>query len=63
MSSRSGPLRRVSHKPMAMVASDSRMPSRRICAAVSTPFWMKRLPPVKGNTRRVLMRSVPLSSS
>ena len=38
-------------------------PVQSVCPGVSTPFWMKRLPPVNGNSRPVLAASVPFSAS
>jgi hypothetical protein len=38
-------------------------PKRAVAAMLSTPFWIKRLPPVKGNTRSVLMASLPFNVS
>ncbi len=38
----------ASASPAGTTAASSARPNRRVCLWVSTPFWMKRLPPVKG---------------
>ncbi len=53
----------VSHRPAATTSASSTTPNTAVSRIVSTPFWMKRLPPVNGNTRSVLIASVPLSAS
>ena len=53
----------VSQSPAAMTRPTSTTPKVPISRIVSTPFWIMRLPPVNGNTRSVLIASVPFSAS
>ncbi len=63
ISNSAGPAAATSANPMTAATARSTVPYRAICAGVNTPFWMKRLPPVNGYSRSVLIASVPFSAS
>ena len=63
MASSPGPACHASHSPAGTTGSSRPQPRRAVSASLSTPFWMKRLPPVKGKTRSTLAASAPLRAS